>query len=91
MNVAVGMGAYAMTDRATWINFKNKSDFKILTEGDQAMFNQYGVILVNQAKCPDVKAELGQRFIEWLVSPVGQAHIAAHKVAGQQLFFPNAK
>ena len=91
LNVAVGMGAYALTDRATWINFKNKGDFEILTEGDTALFNQYGVILVNQAKCPDVKAELGQTFIDWLVSPAGQAHIAAHKIAGQQLFFPNAK
>ena len=91
LNTAVGMGAYAMTDRATWINFKNKGDFKILTEGDRALFNQYGVILVNPAKCPDVKADLGQTFINWLVSPAGQANIAGHKIAGEQLFFPNAE
>lgn len=91
LNVAVGMGAYALTDRATWINFNNKNDFKILTEGDKAMFNQYGVVLVDRAKCPDAKAELGQIFIDWLVGPAGQAHIASHKIAGQQLFFPNAK
>lgn len=91
LNVGVGMGAYVLTDRATWINFKNKSDFTIIAEGDQALFNQYGVILVNKEKCPDVKADLGQAFIDWLLSPAGQAQIAAHKIAGQQLFFPNAK
>ncbi len=90
LNTGVGMGAYVLTDRATWINFKNKSDFKIVTEGDTAMFNQYGVVLVNPAKCPEVKSELGQTFVDWLLSPTGQAHIAAHKIAGQQLFFPNA-
>lgn len=91
LNVAVGMGAYALTDRATWMNFKNKSDFEILAQGDKALFNQYGVILVNRAKCPNVKAELGQMFIDWLVSPAGQDLIAGHKIAGQQLFFPNAE
>ncbi|MEM8685774.1 MAG: substrate-binding domain-containing protein [Pseudomonadota bacterium] len=91
LNAAVGMGAYALTDRATWINFKNKSDFAVLSEGDKALFNQYGVMLVNPAKCPDVKAELGQTFIDWLLSPVGQRQIAGHTVGGQQLFFPNAK
>ncbi len=91
LNVGVGMGAYVLTDRATWINFKNKSDFSLLTEGDEALFNQYGVSLVNTEKCPDTKAELGQVFIDWLLSPEGQAQIAAHKVAGQQLFSPNAK
>lgn len=91
LNVGVGMGAYVLTDRATWINFKNKTDFIIVTQGDKALFNQYGVILVNKEKCPDVKADLGQSFIDWLVSPEGQAQIAAHKIEGQQLFFPNAK
>ncbi len=91
LNVGFGMGAYVLTDRATWINFRNKGDFKIVTEGDTAMFNQYGVILVSQSKCPDVKSELGQTFIDWLLSATGQTHIAAHKIAGQQLFFPNAK
>ena len=90
LNTAVGMGAYAMTDRATWISFRNKEDFKILIEGDEALFNQYGVILVNRETCPDVKSELGQRFIDWLLSKDGQDAISAYQVEGQQLFFPNA-
>jgi tungstate transport system substrate-binding protein len=84
------MGAYVMTDRATWISFKNKGDFEILVEGDEALFNQYGVILVNKEKCPAVKADLGQAFIDWLLSEEGQTAIAAYQVEGQQLFFPNA-
>ena len=91
LNAAVGMGAYAMTDRATWISFANKSDFKIQVEGDEALFNQYGVIMVNPAKHPNVKADLGQAFIDWLLSSEGQAAIAEYKIDGQQLFFPNAK
>ncbi|MET4807162.1 substrate-binding domain-containing protein [Limibacillus sp. MBR-115] len=91
LNAAVGMGAYAMTDRATWISFANKADFKIQVEGDEALFNQYGVILVNPAKHPDVKADLGQAFIDWLLGSEGQAAIAEYKIDGQQLFFPNAK
>ena len=91
LNVAVGMRAYAMTDRATWISFKNKSDFKILVEGDAKLFNQYGVILVNPKKHPRVKAKAGQAFIDWLIGPEGQAAIADYKLDGQQLFFPNAK
>ena len=91
LNVAVGMGAYAMTDRATWTKFGNKADFKILVEGDTRLFNQYGIILVNPAKCPDVKAEAGQKFIDWMISETGQRAIANYKVAGDQLFFPNAK
>jgi tungstate transport system substrate-binding protein len=90
LNVAVGMGAYAMTDRATWIAFGNKADYRIAVEGDAAMFNQYGVILVNPAKCPNVKAHEGKAFIDWILSGDGQATIAAYQVAGQQLFFPNA-
>ena len=90
LNAGVGMGAYVMTDRATWIAFKNKGDFKIAVAGDEALFNQYGVILVNKAKCPSVKALLGQHFIDWLVSPMGQAAIKAYRRDGQQLFFPNA-
>ena len=90
LNVAVGMGAYALTDRATWISFKNKGDLKILVAGDDALFNQYGVILVSTAKCPNVKAEFGQTFIDWLTGKDGQAAIAAFKLEGQQLFFPNA-
>ncbi|MEJ1996199.1 MAG: extracellular solute-binding protein [Limibacillus sp.] len=91
LNAAVGMGAYAMTDRATWISFGNKGDFQIAVEGDESLFNQYGVILVNPEKFPNVKAEEGQAFIDWLLSKEGQQAIASFKVEGQQLFFPNAK
>lgn len=90
LNAGVGMGAYVLTDRATWISFKNKGDFEILVEGDEALFNQYGVILVNPAKCPSVKADLGQQFVDWLVSERGQAAIGAFQLDGQPLFFPNA-
>ncbi len=91
LNAAVGMGAYVLTDRATWIGFENKSDFKIVVEGDPTLFNQYGVILVNPARHPNVKAKEGQAFIDWLRGPDGQAAIAAYKINGLQLFFPNAK
>lgn len=91
LNAGVGMGAYVMTDRATWIAFKNKGDFRISVEGDKILFNQYGVILVNKDKCPSVKAPLGQTFVDWLISKNGQQAIAGYKKAGQQLFFPNAK
>ncbi len=91
LNAAVGMQAYVMTDRATWISFKNKADYKVLVEGDDALFNQYGVILVNPEKCPDVEADAGQKFIDWLLSAEGQSTIAAYKLDGKQLFFPNAK
>jgi len=91
LNAGVGMGAYVLTDRATWISFKNKGDFEIAVEGDKALFNQYGVILVNKDKCPTVKVELGQQFIDWLLSPKGQDAIRGFRVDGQQLFFPNAK
>jgi tungstate transport system substrate-binding protein len=90
LNVGVAMGAYAMTDRATWISFKNKGDFRIAVQGDAALFNQYGVIRVNERRCPRVKAEAAQAFIDWLRAARGQAAIAAYEVAGQQLFFPNA-
>ncbi|GAB4239428.1 MAG: extracellular solute-binding protein [Kiloniellaceae bacterium] len=91
LNTAVGMNAYAMTDRATWIAFGNKGDFKVAVEGDERMFNQYGIILVNQEKCPSVKADLGQQFIDWVLSDEGQQAIADYKKNGEQLFFPNAK
>lgn len=91
LNAAVGMGAYALTDRATWIAFKNKGDFKIVVEGDEALFNQYGIIRVSGDKCPSVKSDASQAFIDWLVSEAGQKAIAAYKLNGQQLFFPNAK
>ena len=91
LNVGVGMGAYVMTDRATWIAFKNKGDHQIMVEGDEAMFNQYGVILVSPEKCPAVKAAAGQKVVDWLISPAGQAAIAGYRLEGKQLFFPNAK
>ena len=81
---------YVLSDRSTWIHFKNKSDLQILVEGDKRMFNQYAVILVNPGKHPNVKRELGQAFIDWLVSPEGQGAIANYKTNGEQLFFPNA-
>jgi tungstate transport system substrate-binding protein len=85
-----GMGAYVMTDRATWISFGNKGDYKVAVEGDPILFNQYGVILVNPEVHAHVKAELGQEFIDWVLSKEGQQAIADYKVDGQQLFFPNA-
>lgn len=91
LNTGVGMNAYVLTDRATWISFKNKGDFKILVEGDPELFNQYGVILVNPAKHSKVKTKLGESFIDWLTGPDGQAAIGGYKVNGQQLFYPNAK
>jgi tungstate transport system substrate-binding protein len=91
LNIAAGMGAYAMTDRATWIAFRNKGGLKILVEGDEALFNQYGIILVNSAKQKKRKAEWGQAFIDWMLGGEGQAAIAAYEVDGQQLFFPNAR
>jgi tungstate transport system substrate-binding protein len=90
LNTAAGMGAYTLSDRATWISFKNKDDLAIAVEGDKKLFNQYGVILVNPAKHSNVKKDLGQQFIDYLISPEGQATIAGYKVDGQQLFFPNA-
>jgi tungstate transport system substrate-binding protein len=91
LNTGTGMGAYIMTDRATWISFGNKGVYKIAVEGDPRMFNQYGIILVNKEKHPNVKSDLGQTFVDWVISDEGQAAIAGYKVDGQQLFFPNAK
>lgn len=90
LNTAIGMDAYVMTDRATWIAFGNKGTHEIMVEGDPRMFNQYGVILVNPRKHPHVKSDLGQVFIDWLLSKEGQGAIADYTVDGQQLFFPNA-
>ncbi len=90
LNMASASNAYLLTDRGTWIAFKNRGDLAILVEGDPPLFNQYGVILVNPQKHPHVKKELGQAFIDWLVSREGQDTIAAFKLAGEQLFFPNA-
>ncbi len=89
LNVAVGMGGYALTDRATWIAFGAKGGHRILAEGDPALFNQYGIIPVNPARCPNVKPE-GMAFVDWMLSPAGQAAIAAFRLDGLQLFFPNA-
>ncbi len=91
LNAAVGMGAYTMSDRATWISFKNKGDYKIQVVGDDAMFNQYGIIQVNPEKCTNVKAAEGKAFIDWVLSDAGQDAIKSYVVDGQQLFFPNAK
>ena len=91
LNTAVGKQAYALTDRGTWLSFANKDDFKILVESDPKLFNQYGVILVNPAKHPNVKEKEGQAFIDWLTGPEGQAAIANYKIEGEQLFFPNAR
>lgn len=91
LNTASGMGAYAITDRSTWLNFANRGDLAILVEGDPRLFNQYGVILVSQAKHPHVKAKDGQIFIDWLVSDRGQNAIAGYRLQGEQAFFPNAK
>lgn len=91
LNTASGLGAYALADRGTWISFNNKGDLEILAEGDLKLFNQYGVILVNPAKFPQVKAADGQIFIDWLISSDGQTVLAGYKIDGQQLFYPNAK
>jgi tungstate transport system substrate-binding protein len=90
LNTAVGKQAYTLTDRGTWLSFANKDDFKVLVEGDPKLFNQYGVILVNPQKHPNVKAKEGQAFIDWLIGSDGQTAIASYKIGGQQLFFPNA-
>ncbi len=91
LNTAAAGNGYTLTDRATWIHFKNKQNLVIEVEGDKRLFNQYGVMLVNPAKCPSVKKDLGQAFIDYLVSPQGQKDIAGYKVNGQELFFPNAE
>ena len=90
LNTASSMNAYILSDRGTWLSFKNRGDLVIAVEGDRRMFNPYGVMLVNPAKHPHVKAAEGQAFIDWLVSPEGQAKIASYKVGGEQLFFPDA-
>lgn len=90
LNAATASGGYVLSDRATWIAFKNKGDLSIAVEGDKRLFNQYGVILVNPSKHPHVKTAKGRAFIDWLVSPEGQAAIASFRVNGEQLFFPNA-
>lgn len=90
LNTAQASNGYVLSDRATWIHFKNKGDLEVVVEGDKRMFNQYGVMLVNPEKHPNVKKDLGQQFIDYLISPEGQKTIAGYKIDGQQLFFPNA-
>ena len=90
LNTAAAQGAYILTDRGTWLSFRNRQDQRILVEGDTRLFNQYGVMLVNPQRHAHVKAADGQRFIDWIVSPAGQAAIAGYRINGEQLFFPNA-
>ncbi|MCF6111460.1 substrate-binding domain-containing protein [Mesorhizobium muleiense] len=91
LNTASAMDAYVLSDRATWLAFKNRGELEIVVEGDKRLFNQYGVVLVNPARHPSVKAEPGQRFIDWLISPEGQQAIGEFNIDGQQPFFPNAE
>jgi tungstate transport system substrate-binding protein len=90
LNTAAGMDAYILADRGTWLSFKNRGSLDIAVQGDKRLFNQYGVMLVNPAKHPNVKQALGQQFIDWLVSARGQGVIASYKINGEALFFPNA-
>jgi tungstate transport system substrate-binding protein len=91
LNTASAMNGYVLSDRGTWISFKNRGDLQIVVEGDKRLFNQYGVMLVNPERYPSVKKDLGQAFVDWLISPEGQAAIAGYKIDGQQLFFPDAE
>lgn len=90
LNIAASSGAYVLADRGTWLNFKNRADLAVLVEGDQRLFNQYGVMLVSAAKHPHVKTAEGQKFVDWVTGQAGQAAIASYKIGGEQLFFPNA-
>ncbi len=90
LNIAASSNAYVLADRGTWLNFKNRADLAVLVEGDTKLFNQYGVMVVNPAKHPHVKAQDAQKFVDWVVSPAGQQVIAGYKIGGEQLFFPNA-
>ena len=91
LNSAAAMNAYILSDRGTWLSFKNRAELVISVQGDQRLFNQYGVMLVNPVKHPHVKKEMGQAFVDWVISPEGQKTIADYKIDGEQLFFPNAK
>ncbi len=90
LNIAASSNGYALTDRGTWLSFRNRGDLAVLVEGDTRLFNQYGVMAVSAAKHPHVKAKEAQQFVDWIVSPPGQAAIAGYRVGGEQLFFPNA-
>ena len=91
LNMAASLGAYVLADRGTWLAFKNRADLAVLVEGDARLFNQYGVMVVNPARHPQVKLAPAQKFADWVTSPAGQAVIASYKIGGQQLFFPNAR
>ena len=90
LNMAASTGAYVLTDRGAWLSFKNRQDLQVLVEGDNRLFNQYGVMVVSAAKHPHVKTDLAQKFVDWVISPAGQANIASYKIGGEVLFFPNA-
>lgn len=90
LNIAASSGAYVLADRGTWLSFKNRADLAVLVEGDQRLFNQYGVMLVSRTKHPHVKTAAGQTFVDWVTGPAGQAVIARYKIGGEQLFVPNA-
>jgi len=90
LNTAAAMNAYILSDRGTWLSFKNRARLTIVVQGDRRLFNQYGVMRVNPQKHPNVKAQLAQAFVDWLISPAGQDAIAGYRVNGEQLFFPNA-
>ena len=91
LNTAVGMNAYTLSDRASWITHSNKGDFKIMVEGNKRLLNPYGIMLVDVARCPGVKSVAGKAFIDWLISKKGQKTIASFRIAGKQLFFPSTK
>lgn len=91
LNMGAALGAYVLTDRGTWLNFRNRGDLAILVEGDRRLFNQYGVLVVNPALHPSVNAAAATQFADWVTSPAGQTAIAGYKIGGEQLFFPNAK
>ncbi|MEO7547943.1 MAG: extracellular solute-binding protein [Ramlibacter sp.] len=90
LNIGSSAGGYVLTDRGTWLNFKNRGDLAVLVEGDTRLFNQYGVMVVNPAKYPQLKSADAQKFVDWVTSPAGQSVIAGYKIGGEQLFFPNA-
>ncbi|HET7834283.1 MAG TPA: substrate-binding domain-containing protein [Variovorax sp.] len=90
LNIAASSGAYVLADRGTWLSFKNRADLAVLVEGDKRLFNQYGVMVVSPAKFPNLNSAGAQKFVDWVISPAGQSTIAAYKIGGEQLFFPNA-
>ena len=91
LNMAASSGAYVLADRGTWLSFKNRADLEVLVEGDKRLFNQYGVMVPSQAKFPQLNSAGAQKFVDWVISPAGQSTIAAYKIGGEQLFFPNSQ